>query len=234
MNRECIILAGGLGTRLKSVVDNVPKCMAEIAGKPFLHYIFDYLERYQYQHIILALGYKSEIILEWLKTQKRDFNISYVIEEEPLGTGGAIQLAFSKVEGNKAFVLNGDTYFNVDPDVLCTFHKDTNADISLALKAMKEFDRYGSVTVNAQGRIKHFEEKKYLQEGLINGGTYLINKEIFENIPFMPKFSFEKDILENKVDLLNIHGKPFDNYFIDIGIPSDYEKANLDFKNNQI
>lgn len=230
MIKECIILAGGLGTRLQSVVSDVPKCMAQVAGVPFLKHIFDYLEKEKFEHIILALGYKAEIITDWVQNQNRPFQISFVIEEEALGTGGAIKFAFSKVKGERALVLNGDTFFDINTESLYNFHQTKKADISIALKPMKDFDRYGSVDCNEQHRIMQFNEKKQLSEGIINGGVYLINKALFNSLVLPDKFSFEKDILEAKINDLNIYGLVFDNYFIDIGIPSDFEKANIDFK----
>lgn len=232
MNKECIVLAGGLGTRLQSVVSDVPKCMAPVANKPFLSHIFDYLESHKFNHIILSLGYKSEIIIDWLKTQNRNFEVSYVIESKALGTGGAIRLAFSKVRSDKAIVLNGDTFFNIDNDSLFDFHLKQNAEITLALKPMTDFDRYGSVEIDNNNRILKFKEKQHLLKGLINGGVYLINKNIFDNLELSEVFSFEKEILEAKTSELEIYGLPFENYFIDIGIPSDFEKANIDFLNN--
>lgn len=233
MSKECIILAGGLGTRLQSIVSDVPKCMANVANHPFLSYLFDQLERFNFKHVVLALGYKHEIIQDWLTTQNRPFTISFVIEKEPLGTGGAIKYAFSKIKEDNAFVLNGDTFFDIDFNELHNFHLDKDADITLALKKMKNFDRYGSVLVNIDNRIEKFEEKKFLKEGFINGGIYIINKSLFTNNQVLSRFSFEKDILEEKTNALKIYGVPFDNYFIDIGIPSDYEKANNDFLNSQ-
>lgn len=228
--KECIILAGGFGTRLQSVVKDVPKCMAEVAGKPFLHYLFQYAKDQQFDHIILALGYKSEIVIDWLNQNTYPFNVSYVIENEPLGTGGAIRFAFSKVQSNKAFVINGDTFFDVDTLALENFHNGKSADISIALKPMNDFDRYGSVDINANNRIVHFNEKKLCEEGLINGGIYLINKDVFSKINLSEKFSFEKDVMESKLNALAIYGYEEDTYFIDIGIPSDFDKANIDFK----
>lgn len=232
MNKECIILAGGLGTRLQSVVSDVPKCMAPVANKPFLSHIFDYLESHNFNHIILSLGYKSEIIIDWLKTQNRNFEVSYVIESKALGTGGAIRLAFSKVRSDKAIVLNGDTFFNIDNDSLFDFHLKQNAEITLALKPMTDFDRYGSVEIDNNNRILKFKEKQHLLKGLINGGVYLINKNIFDYLELSEVFSFENEILEAKTSELEIYGLPFENYFIDIGIPSDFKKANIDFLNN--
>lgn len=231
MVKECIILAGGFGTRLQSVVQDVPKCMAEVAGKPFLSYLLKYLSSQNFDHIILALGYKSEVVIEWIKGQMFQFKISYVIEPEPLGTGGAIKFAFEKVISNKAFVINGDTFFDINSNQLYDFQNKNNSDITIALKPMIEFDRYGSVQVDKQNRIIKFNEKRFCENGLINGGIYLIKKELFCRFDLPSKFSFEKDILENKIDDIAIYGDIQDSYFIDIGIPSDYAKANIDFAN---
>lgn len=227
--RECIILAGGLGTRLQSVVNDVPKCMAEVAGKPFLYYLFDYLSTQSFDHVILSLGYKASSVVGWLQEKNYSFKVSYVIEEYPLGTGGAIKLAFEKVLGQEAFVMNGDTFFNINTNSLLDFHTNKSAAISIALKLMVEFDRYGSVELDGDDRIVSFCEKKYMRQGLINGGIYIINKSIFSELSLPEKFSFENDVLYSHTDDLSIYGCPQDSYFIDIGIPSDFEKANIDF-----
>ena len=229
--KECIILAGGLGTRLQSVVSDVPKCMAEVAGKPFLSYLFDYAKNQQFDHLIHSLGYKSEVVLQWLDGKSYPFKISYVVEDSPLGTGGAIKLAFDKVETDKAFIFNGDTFFGVDTTLLAEFHKEKNAMISLALKPMTNFDRYGSVDLDKGERIIRFNEKQHCAKGLINGGVYVINKNLFSTLSLPEKFSFEKDVMEMHINDIPSYGCVQDGYFIDIGIPSDFTKANQDFKN---
>lgn len=229
--KECIILAGGLGTRLQSVVNDVPKCMAEVAGKPFLEYIFNYLRIQNINHVVLALGYKHEVVLEWLSRKEFPFEISHVIEKEALGTGGAIAYAFDKIKGDNAIVINGDTFFDADLNALAAFHERHRSDISVALKGMKDFDRYGTVLLDQNKRIISFIEKQYQESGLINAGTYYINKKIITESGLPKKFSFEKEILESKLTALNIYGYESDAYFIDIGIPSDFEKANIDFCN---
>lgn len=229
--KECIILAGGLGTRLQSVVSDVPKCMAEVAGKPFLSYLFDYAKKQQFDHLILSLGYKSEVVLQWLEGKSHPFRISYVVENSPLGTGGAIKLAFEKVETDKAFIFNGDTFFDINTTQLEDFHKEKNAMISLALKPMTDFDRYGSVDLDKEERIIRFNEKQYCAKGLINGGVYVINKNIFQTLSLPEKFSFEKDVMEMYINHIPFYGSVQDGYFIDIGIPSDFAKANQDFMN---
>lgn len=233
MTKECIILAGGKGTRLQSVVNDVPKCMAQVANIPFLQHLFDYLAKERFEHLILALGYKADIITDWLNTQSYNFRVSYVVENDALGTGGAIQFAFPKVVSNQALILNGDTFFNINTDALYQSHGKNGADISMALKPMTNFDRYGTVNCDQKGRIIKFNEKEQTDKGLINGGVYLVNKNIFSKLNLPEKFSFEKDILETQLDRLTIYGEVFDKYFVDIGIPSDFEKANVDFRNKK-
>jgi len=227
---ECIVLAGGLGTRLKDTIGGYPKCMAPINEKPFLHYLFDYLELQQCTRVILSLGYQHEAVLEWVSTQKRPFIIDYVIEQEPLGTGGAIQLAINKARTENIIVLNGDTLFQVSLRQLLEFHTTNKADTTLALKEMKNFNRYGTVILDENRRITNFEEKKQTDQGLINGGVYVINKKAFLAKSLPQKFSFEKDYLEAYVNEGKFYGYKRYAYFIDIGIPADYEQAKEDFK----
>ena len=151
-----IILAGGFGTRLSTVVKDVPKPMAPINGKPFLHYIFEELQQQQIQKVVVSVGYLKEIIQAYFKTEYLGISIEYAIEEEPLGTGGGIKKAFEKIE-NDAYILNGDTFFDIPLSAL----KNTSSDISIALKPMFQFDRYGTVAVDAEHRVISFNEKKY-------------------------------------------------------------------------
>lgn len=229
---ECIILAGGMGTRLRSVVSDVPKCMAQVAGHPFLHYLIETLTETGFNHIILSLGYKHEIIEDWIRSNPFPIKISTVIEETPLGTGGAVKLALSKVTTDEVFILNGDTFFNVNYPEMHNLHKQTHASATVALKKMEKFDRYGVVNLESQGnRILCFNEKQYCESGLINGGIYLINRHELKNFP--DKFSLEKDFFETAVHTSTLSGYISESYFIDIGIPEDYERAQTDFKDEK-
>lgn len=173
---EVIILAGGLGTRLRSEIKNIPKCMAPVNGKPFLWYLLKDLEKYsEIKRVILSVGYLREIILDWILTikDKFPFEFDYAIEEEPLGTGGGIRLAMKKVTEEEAIILNGDTYFNVDFNELIAIHRNQDeAKLTIALKLMKNFNRYGTVAIDKNGRILKFNEKQVCKEGVINGGIY--------------------------------------------------------------
>lgn len=228
--QEAIVLAGGLGTRLREAVPDLPKCMAPVAGHPFLYYVINYLRRQGIQRIVFSLGYKHEVIEDYLAREFSTLQYDCCIEEEPLGTGGAIQLALQKTTGEDVFVVNGDSFFAFDAQQLLTLHHQTKADCTLALKPMQQFSRYGVVTTNEQQQILSFREKQYYESGLINAGVYLVQKAAFLKIGFPAKFSFEKEYLEQFVNEGTFSGAAADGYFIDIGIPEDYNRAQHDFQ----
>ncbi|EHB2862398.1 NTP transferase domain-containing protein, partial [Campylobacter coli] len=215
---QAIVLAGGLGTRLRSVVQDLPKPMAPINGKPFLAFVLEYLKKQGITEIILSVSYKYELIQEYFKDEFHGMKIHYNIEKELLGTGGAIKDALKFVK-NEVYVLNGDTFFDIDlkKPVL------NSSKICIALKQMQNFDRYGTVNVDEQGIVTSFEEKVFKKQGLINGGVYLLKKDIFNNFSLERKFSFEEFLQEN-YKTLKIQTQIFDDYFIDIGVPKDYKE----------
>lgn len=231
--KEAIILAGGLGTRLRDTVPDLPKCMAPVAGRPFLFYVINSLRLEGIERFVFSLGYKHEIIEEYLADQFSRLDYQCVIEEEPLGTGGAIQLACQNAEDKNVLIANGDTLFKVTLAALSSLHFGHDADCTIALKPMQNFDRYGAVELNKDNTIENFREKQFYAEGLINGGVYLLNKERFLNNEFPEKFSFEKDFLETRISNGKILGLLQDGYFIDIGIPEDYNKAQTELKHPQ-
>lgn len=206
--------------------------MAPINGKPFLHYIFKELQHQKIKNVVLSVGHLNEIIQDFFGENYLGITIKYAIETEPLGTGGGIKHAFNFVEYD-AFIINGDTFFDIDLSKIKNEKNDLSADrhdITIALKPMFDFDRYGTVEINNENRIVAFNEKRHCEKGLINGGVYYFKKSLFDKIKTETKFSFEKDILESHTNDLQIQGKIFDNYFIDIGIPEDYNRAQIDFR----
>lgn len=227
---EAIILAGGLGTRLRGVIGEIPKCMAPVNREPFLYYLFRELAQQGAGRVVLSLGYRHEVVLDWLKDRQWPFAVDYVIEKEPLGTGGGIRLAMEQVKEEQALVLNGDTLFRVSLEQLQVFHRARKAVTTLSLKPLEHFDRYGTVVLDADARIRSFEEKKPLASGLINGGVYCISKAAFLSLPLPARFSFEKDYLEALGEDLPFYGFECTGYFIDIGIPEDYARAQEDFQ----
>ena len=221
---EAIILAGGLGTRLRSVVADVPKCMAPINNIPFISFIITYLQNEGVEKFIFSLGYKSEIVINFLDEKFTPLNKKYSIETEPLGTGGAIKKACEHATDNEVIVVNADTIFNVNLSTLLYFHKENKASCTLALKELQNFDRYGIVELNTNHSIFKFKEKQFCTVGNINGGVYILNVTDFLSKELPTKFSFEKDYLEKYVIENRFYGSTFENYFIDIGIPQDYKK----------
>lgn len=224
---ECVVLAGGKGTRLRSVVSDLPKCMAPVAGRPFLAWLLDDLREAGFDHIILSLGYKHEAVEAWVATRPDRDSITCVVEEEPLGTGGGVRLALRQAREDAVFILNGDTFFGVDYPAMKAFHRQSGAQATLALKPLRDFDRYGEVTLDGQGRITAFREKRPCAEGLINGGVYLLQREALAEMP--DRFSLEKDYFEPHAESAGLASFRSEGYFIDIGIPADYARAQRDF-----
>ena len=224
---EAIILAGGFGTRLSHIVTDVPKPMAIVNRRPFLEYILNYLIDNGIKHIILAVGYKGKIIQNYFGDNYKNVSITYSNEDTPLGTGGAIKKALGYCNKDNVFIVNGDTYYDVNLNLMERFHNTRKSDLTIAVKIMHDFDRYGSVMIK-NDMIMEFEEKKKTVSGRINGGTYLINKSILNKIED-ESFSFEKLILES--GFVDIYAFENDGYFIDIGVPEDYYRAQDDFLN---
>ena len=225
---EVIILSGGLVTRLNEVVNNVPKPMAPINGVAFLEYIFKYLGRHSVDRVVLSVGYKWKNIYEYFGESFENLKIIYSIEDKPLGTGGAIKKAMRYTSEEYIFIVNGDTYFNINLDKLNHAMND-ESEIVLALKQMVDFDRYGCIEIDNDNIVTSFSEKEYRKDGYINGGIYLVRSDIFATADLPNKFSFEEFMVENLQDI-EINSVIFDDYFIDIGIPEDYEIAQRELK----
>jgi D-glycero-alpha-D-manno-heptose 1-phosphate guanylyltransferase len=223
--REAIILAGGLGIRLQSEVPNLPKCMAPVNHIPFIAYVVKHLQQQGIQRFIFSLGFRSEAFTEYISKILPDHNFQLAIENEPLGTGGAIQFAGSKAILDDVLVVNGDSIFKSSLAEQANFHFLRQADCTLALKEMKDMSRYGVVELSADNKIISFKEKQFYSSGLINGGVYMLNLPSLkrENLP--EKFSFETDYLQKFYNSRKIFGIEQEGYFIDIGIPEDYRKA---------
>lgn len=218
---QAIVLCGGLGTRLREITKGIPKPMVVIGQKPFLEYILRYLKSQGITSVILSVSYRYEMIREYFGDSFLGLGILYSIEKEPLGTGGAIRESLKYASESLIYILNGDTYFNIN---LKDLKLKEGSKIILALKKMKNFDRYGCVAIDKQGFISAFREKEFREEGVINGGVYLVDKSLFCGFSLQEKFSFEVFLQSHFVEL-KASGKVFEDYFIDIGIPQDYLKA---------
>lgn len=222
--REAIILAGGFGTRLRSVVSNVPKPMAPVAGRPFLAYVLDRLKGQGYSHVVLATGYLHEKVEEYFGKDYHGITIDYAHELSPLGTGGAIVNALQHCSEDFITVLNGDTMFDIDHEELCRRADQWQTPLTAVLRWVPDAGRYGSVEVDSNGLITAFREKDPATgSGMINGGIYRLQRSLLDGYAVGKQFSFEKEVLQAL-------GKPFrayaaNGYFIDIGIPEDYQRA---------
>ena len=223
--KEAIVLAGGLGTRLRSAVAELPKCLAPVGGRPFIGYVTDYFRREGIEKFIFALGYKSSYFDDFFRTAFPDGGYDISLEEQPLGTGGAIRQACGLATEKTVLILNGDTFFRVGLAALSDFHDNRQADCSLCLKPMQDFDRFGVVELGEGQQVLDFREKQYYTAGLINGGVYALNRTHFLQEGLPEKFSFEKDYLESFYTRRRFFGLVQDSYFIDIGIPEDYERV---------
>jgi len=232
MLTTAIILAGGYGTRLKTVVSDVPKPMAPVNGEPFLNYQLHYLAASGIKNIILSVGHLAEKIEQYYGPSFQNMRISYVKEEAPLGTGGGIRLAMQQCADDNALTLNGDSFFDVDLYKFYELHNQHASNMSLALRSVEDAARYGALKINSDCRIVSFTEKNNsAQPGLINGGVYILNKTTYlKHTPAEQPFSIEKDFFETQLAQLHITGFEFNGYFIDIGIPEDYTKAQHDLK----
>lgn len=234
---ELIILAGGLGTRLRSVVKNVSKPMANVDEKPFLQYLLDFWISNGISNIIIAAGYKSETIINYFKCSYKNIPINYSIEEEPLGTGGAFIKATKLLKSNNDFlVTNGDTFFKIDLNKFKNFHKSKECLISIALFENNNTQRYKSFQLDKEFKIiktKSIKTKKQL----VNGGIYLFKKSILNNLNFLNKkgnkISLEDDIFNHFIKINSkVYGLFFDKPFIDIGLPYDYKLSKQFFLEN--
>ncbi len=225
---EAIILAGGLGTRLQSVIYDIPKCLAPVNGVPFLDYVLRYAHKQGIVRFVLSVGHLREKIYAFIESQDYPFEIDYCVEEEPLGTGGGIKKSLTHCLTPHVLVLNGDTMFHYD------LTKVILSDCNIFLKPMHDFDRYGSVLIDDQNRIISFQEKQAVAYGLINTGAYVIERGHIDDLPLNDKFSFEKDYLESYLGELIFTGIVIDAYFIDIGIPEDYTRAQVELMRSSV
>lgn len=222
-----VILAGGFGTRLQGVINNVPKPMAPIKNQPFLAYLLQYLKTQGIERVVLSTHYLSETIRDYFQHHYAGISIEYSQEEQPLGTGGAIVHALQKIKNisQPVFVLNGDTFLKMNYREMYGHH--CNVSLSMALREMEDCSRYGKV-ITANNTVCGFKEKGEQGKGLINAGVYLIQPDLFlqRNLPLV--FSFEKDFLIPHLAQIKPRAFVTRDYFIDIGVPEDYTRARVE------
>ena len=223
---KAIILAGGKGTRLQSVINDIPKPMAPIAGKPFLEYLLLQLKSFSVNNILLSVGYKKDYVISYFSNgSKWGVNIVYIPEHMPLGTGGAIQEALRFIDDEYVLVLNGDSYIDVDLSHYINWHFRKECHASIVITKMANTSRYGTIELDVEDRINTFIEKEETKEpGWINAGVYLFHRSVFQNKSPLKFCSLEKEVLPNLIEA-GLYGYRCHSAFIDIGTPESYNQA---------
>jgi D-glycero-alpha-D-manno-heptose 1-phosphate guanylyltransferase len=223
---EAIVLAGGEGKRLRSVVRDLPKPMADIAGRPFLWWLMIRLSQQNVGRVVLSVGYKAEAIQEYFGNKFGALEISYSLETEPLGTGGAMRFALEAATQQQVIILNGDTYTDIDLRDFISNFQSAKTDLAVAVKYLSDVARYGSVVIEpGSNTITGFDEKRALSAGYINAGVYCLRRNIFAKYSVPDKFSFERDFLPKYLGALKPVALKGVQVFIDIGVPEDYALA---------
>jgi D-glycero-alpha-D-manno-heptose 1-phosphate guanylyltransferase len=225
---EAIVLAGGFGTRLRGIVDDVPKPLAPVAGRPFLAWLLDALAGQGLRRAVLATGYMGDQVEAAMGTAWRGMALAYSREQAPLGTGGAITLASQRIDGDAFFVLNGDTWLTLDYAAFDKATQESGARLGMALAAVPDVSRYGAVRVE-DGRVTGFAEKGHRGPGHINAGVYCMQRSLLDGCPAAQAFSFENRVLAPFVARENVAAYAGTGDFIDIGVPNDYRRAQIAF-----
>lgn len=224
------ILAGGMGTRLRSVVANRPKVLAPVAGRPFVTYLLDQLLAAGLQEVVLLVGYAAEQVRESLGDSYREMRLAYSTETEPLGTGGAIRLALPHLREQTVLLFNGDSYCELEVAQFLAFHRRTKAHATIALAEVSDTSRYGRICTDPTGRVVGFEEKGGARSpGRINAGVYLVERGLLDQISTSGPVSFEKEVLPQWVRMGGVCGFG-GGRFIDIGTPESYAEADSFFR----
>lgn len=221
---EAVVLAGGLGTRLRAVVPELPKPLAPVAGRPFLSILLDQLDAQGFCRVILSVGYRHELIRAALGERHRGIELVYAVEDRPLGTGGAIRLAARQCCTGEVFVLNGDSYVAVDFAAMREAHLASHTQLTICAVAVADAGRYGRVLIK-EGRVAGFAEKGAHGAAMINAGVYLFAPELVLGTDLPEAFSFERDFLERRLGQLKPLAFTTSGVFIDIGVPEDYARA---------
>lgn len=231
---EAVVLVGGRGTRLRKAVPSFPKCLAPIAERPFLSYLLSWLRAHGITEVFLAVGHRRKAIASYYASHPpRGMHLRYSVESSPLGTAGALRNLCSLLSDEEFLALNGDSIFDVDLGQMLSFHCRRRAEVTLALARPPESGRYGSVVLDGRNRIKTFLEKQAGWSGAsdgvehprwISGGIYIMNKTVFRHIPENQEVSLEREVFPRLIGS-RLYGFPWDGYFIDIGIPEDYRRA---------
>ncbi|CAN5866191.1 nucleotidyltransferase family protein [soil metagenome] len=226
MNEPALVLCGGLGTRLRDAVGEVPKVLAPIAGRPFLDLLVGALQRGGIQRIVLLAGYLADQVQAYadgpLREAYPDVEVQVCVEASPLGTGGAIRNAQQFVDGT-FIVLNGDTYIELDAHALLAAHRGAGAKTTIATVRVEDASRFGSVDVDGDGNVAGFHEKGAVGPGLVNAGVYVLESSVLESIPSDRAVSFERETLPALLTAgQRVHAAMLPGSFVDIGTPQSW------------
>jgi NDP-sugar pyrophosphorylase family protein len=223
------ILAGGLGTRLRSVVADRPKVLAEVKGRPFVEYLLDQLCVAGVKRVVLCTGYMGDQVEQLLGARYRSLELLYSREPSPLGTGGALRLALPMLTTESILVMNGDSYCDAQLDAFAIWHTARSAIATILLAEMEDTRRYGRVQTDDEGRLTRFEEKATaIGSGWVNAGTYLLHRDLIETIPSNRVVSIERQVFPVWIGR-GLHGYRSEGRLMDIGIPDAYRQANTEF-----
>lgn len=233
---QAVLLAGGLGTRLRSVVSDRPKPLADVCGKPFMEYLILELKKHGVSHIIMAVGYKGSMVEEYFGDgSSLGIKIEYSYEETQLGTAGAIKNAEKFLEDPEFLVLNADTFYQAAYEELIEFYNGHDFDMAIVLRRVHDKSRYGSVSVNGHVITGFNEKSSDKVPGVINGGIYLMSRKVLDYIPMNRKCSLENEVIPQMLSESRKIGAVInDGYFIDIGVPKDYYLFIEDVKSKKI
>jgi len=221
---EAIVLAGGLGTRLASRLDGIPKAMAPVAGRPFLEILLRQLERSGCTRVLLSVGHLRGVIQDHFGAGFQGLALEYVVEDVPLGTGGANRKALEQANEKAVLVLNGDTFLDADYAAMLRFHQAQESALTIAVTRQADVARYGEVRVEER-RVVGFEEKGRSGPGFINAGAYVVEKAIAWPSALGERFSFERDFLVPETARLAPAAFRVEGFFLDIGVPEDLDRA---------
>jgi len=224
---DVVILCGGLGTRLRTVVSDRPKPMAEVDGRPFVHILVDHVASFGYRRFILCAGYKAETIKEYFKTATMPVEVVVSIEPQPMGTGGALKHAAGLLKSDDVIVMNGDSFCAVDYAKLIDEHRARQADVTITAVQVKAASEFGSMRVDKSGRVTAFSEKQGGGQGLVNAGVYVFRRAAIETMPLTIPLSLEKDVFP-KLTASRLFAHLVRGPLLDIGTPESYEKARQD------
>jgi D-glycero-alpha-D-manno-heptose 1-phosphate guanylyltransferase len=221
-----VILAGGLGTRLRASIGDLPKPLAPINGRPFLEYLLQWLRRQGLTRVVLCVGYRHELIEAYFGDGTAlGMQISYSVEEKPLGTGGALANARAFL-GSTFLVMNGDTFFDADLAPLLAAHRAYEVPATMSLVSVPDTTRYGAVVLDADGYITRFTEKGRSGQGQINAGVYALSFSIFDRFPPQLPISLENNVFTLLAQQHQLRGCLLHGYHIDIGTPESFAEFN--------